>query len=290
MNVRLPICTALALVALLLGAGCGGGDGTPFSLETDESLYQQAKGLQRQGRNPEALTSYLKLIEKRGQQNSPEAHFEAGLIYLHDIKNPIEAIHHFNRHLELQQLSVPQQTRVRSLIESAKREFAKTIPGRFNDEQSARSGGGDSVERLQREIEDLKMENQRLRGGGPAPFLRTTRGPIEQVEVVAPPVSLGGEEMGVRIASPPPNLALPAAPRAVQTGPTVGGRPTPTRPPGASLAPVAGRRYKIAPGDNLFQIARKHGVTVEAIAMVNRDVLPSGVNSPLRPGTELKIP
>jgi LysM repeat protein len=53
---------------------------------------------------------------------------------------------------------------------------------------------------------------------------------------------------------------------------------------------VAGRRHTVAKGDTLYSIARKHGVKVEAIAAVNRDVLGGGVNSPLRPGAELKIP
>jgi len=287
MTVHHRLSTAFALVALLLGAGCTGGDNALFALETDESFYQQAKQLQRQGRNPEALTSYLKLIEKRGAQNAPESHLEAGIIYLHDIKNPVEAIHHFQRHLELQQLTQAQQTRVRGLIENAKREFARTLPGRFNDEQAARPGGMDAVDRLQRENDELRAEIARLKGGGPAPFLRTTRGPVEPVEVLPPPVASTGDEVAVRIAPPPPGLA--AAGMTAGT-PAFGGRQAPTRPAGPGPLPAAGKRHSVAAGENLFRIAQKYGVKPEAIALVNREALPKGIATPLKPGMELKIP
>lgn len=290
MTVHHRLSTAFALVALLLGAGCTGGDNALFALETDESFYQQAKQLQRQGRNPEALTSYLKLIEKRGAQNAPESHLEAGIIYLHDIKNPVEAIHHFQRHLELQQLTAAQQSRVRGLIENAKREFAKTLPGRFNDEQSARPGGMEAADRLQRENDELRAEISRLKGGGPAPFLRTTRGPVEQVEVLPPPVAATGDDFAVRVAPPPPNLAIAGM---AASAPSFGGRQAPTRPPagsGPAALPPAGKRHTIAAGENLFRIAQKYGVKPEAIALVNRDALPKGIATPLKPGMELKIP
>jgi hypothetical protein len=289
MNVRHRFSTAFALAVLLLGAGCTGGDNTPFALETDESFYQQAKQLQRQGRNPEALTSYLKLIEKRGAQNAPESHLEAGIIYLHDIKNPVEAIHHFQRHLELQQLTGAQQARVRSLIENAKREFARTLPGRFNDEQAARPGGMDAVDRLQRENDELRAEIARLKGGA-VPFLRTTRGPVEPVEVLPPPVTATNAEVAVRAAPPPPNLAMAGM---AASAPSFGGRQPPTRPPGSSgpaALPPAGKRHTVAAGENLFRIAQKYGVKPEAIALVNRETLPKGIASPLKPGMELKVP
>ena len=63
--------------------------------------WEAAGKLQAQDRNAEALVSFLKGIEKRGEGAAPEAHFEAGLIYLRHTKDYIEAIHHFQRYLEL---------------------------------------------------------------------------------------------------------------------------------------------------------------------------------------------
>jgi LysM repeat protein len=54
--------------------------------------------------------------------------------------------------------------------------------------------------------------------------------------------------------------------------------------------PAAGKRHSVAPGDSLYRVALKYGVTVEAILAVNREALPSGVKTTLRQGMELKIP
>jgi LysM repeat protein len=72
----------------------------------------------------------------------------------------------------------------------------------------------------------------------------------------------------------------------VQTQPKQAGGTS--RPQAAGT--VAGKRHSVAPGETLFAIGRKYGVKPEAIAAVNRDRLPSGLNSKLSPGMELKIP
>jgi tetratricopeptide (TPR) repeat protein len=127
MTVRRQYATALALAALLLGAGCGKPDGAAVVPEAEDPLYVDGKQLVRQGRNPQALTAFLKAIEKRGVQESAESHLEAGLIYLEHIKDFPEAIHHFRKFLELQPNS-KDAARVRALVDTAKRAFARTLP------------------------------------------------------------------------------------------------------------------------------------------------------------------
>lgn len=292
MPVRRQLSALLALGALLLGAGCSGGDSLVFSAETDDPLYLQSQQLKRQGRNSEALTSLLKVIEKRGELASPESHLDAGLIYLDHIKDPIEAIHHFRKYLDL----APNSTKaplVRQRVDLARRELFRSMPGRPSDEQFTRGGGVDVVERQQREIDELKAELGRQRGSGPAPFLRTTRGPVEPAE--AAPAPAVASQSQLKIAPLPPSFVPepvvppPAAPQSFGARPSSAKAAAAASRPGPG-APVAGRRHAVAKGDTLYSIARKYGVKVEAIAAVNRDVLAGGVNSPLRPGAELKIP
>jgi hypothetical protein len=82
MFVHRRIFALMALATLLAGTGCGDGGGRSYGVETDDPVYREGKQLQRQGRNPEALTAFLRVIEKRGEQFAPESHLEAGQIYL----------------------------------------------------------------------------------------------------------------------------------------------------------------------------------------------------------------
>ena len=289
MPARRQLSALLALGALLLGAGCSGGDSLAMAAETDDPLYLQSQQLKRQGRNSEALTSLLKVIERRGEQASPESHLDAGLIYLDHIKDPIEAIHHFRKYLDL----APNATKaplVRQRVDLARRELFRAMPGRPSDEAFARGGGADVVERQQREIEELKAELGRQRGSGPAPFLRTTRGPVEPAEGV--PTAAVASQSLLKIAPLPPSFV----PEPVEAPPAQ--RTAAARQPAAKTAgtkagtsaPVAGKRHTVAAGEGLYRIGLKYGVRPEAIAAVNRELLPAGVNSKLSPGMELKIP
>src|SRR5512140_1395091 len=137
MTVRRHISAAIALCVLLLGAGCTDRNNAPMPAEMDEPLYVEGIQLKRQGRYPEALSAFLKVIDKRGARSAPESHVEAGVIFLNHSKDPIYACYHFRRYLELQPNS-KQAELVRGMVNSAKREFARTLPGRPMDDQSVR--------------------------------------------------------------------------------------------------------------------------------------------------------
>ena len=260
MTVRRHLTTLLAFAVLLLGAGCGGNEGVSFGAETDDAVYQQGKQLQRQGRNPEALAAFLKVIERRGEQNAPESHLEVGLLLQR--QDPIAAIYHFNKYLELQPSS-KQAPLVRGLRDTAKREFARTLPGHPDESQSAVLDMRGQLERLQRENDALKAELDSRRGGAAPPLLRISRAPVTEEARPAPAAT---DDSPISLAPMPTFTTKPAAP----------------------AAPAA-RKHTVAPGDTLYGISKKYSVKIEDIATANRDVLPS-VLAPLRVGTELKIP
>ncbi|MSU24802.1 MAG: LysM peptidoglycan-binding domain-containing protein [Opitutus sp.] len=279
MTVRRQITSLLAFAGLSLGAGCGG-DSRPLPVETDEPVYRQGQQLVKQGRNPEALAAYLKLIEKRGEQASPESHFAAGLIYLkHSPKDPVEAYHHFRKYLELQPKS-KQARGVRDLLDNAMREFARTIPGRVLEDQSVRLELTDQVKLLQRENDALKLELGSLRVGLPLTTLRSSRASAVADES---PVSVAPVRSRPMLAEPPVIAPAPAPVRLLA--------PASASPPTAPERPTA-RKHTVVPGDTLYKIAVKYygsGAKVDEVynanlgAMKNRNVLP-----PV--GTELKVP
>lgn len=305
------------LAALLLSAGCGGGDGVPFSAEADDPLYQQGQLLKKTGKNSEALATFLKVIEKRGEQASPESHLEVGIIYFQHTKDPVEAIHYLRKYLGLEPNS-QQAPFVRQQVELARRELLRSMPGSPRDDLPVRTGlgGQDIIDKLQRENEDLRVENDRLKGvNNNAAYVRTPRNAIDsttvtQVPVISPDQFVPRTEVTTPSFVTPPGMpqttagqVAPTTTRGTATTTTRPPTPTTTRQPTASpvTTPVpptrpgsgvaaAGKRHKVAAGETLWRIGQKYGVKPEAIIAVNRDVLPAGVNSKLSPGMELKIP
>jgi tetratricopeptide (TPR) repeat protein len=291
MTVRSKIACVLAAFALMCGAGCGGGGSVTLTAETDEAYYQEGQRLLRQGREAEALSAFLRVIEKRGEQASAESHLNAGTICLYHIKDPIEAIHHFRRYLELQPNS-PLAPKVRGLVDTAKREFWRAMPAHPLESQVAGLDQSEQIRQLQRENDQLRSELTALRAGQSAQFLRSTRTTVEpndgamsvsaSVPVITPaplPAPPASGEPAFTLAPARTSLPSPVSPAPKAN------RPTP--PPAANA-----RRHTIAPGDTLYKISVKYfgnGSKVEAIFEANRAVM-QNKNSLPRVGTELKIP
>lgn len=309
MRIR-PIVTVVFAAALLCVTSCERGDVQSFSSEADEPNYRQGQQLVKQGRSQEALAAYLKVIAKRGE-SAPESHLEAGLLYLQQIKDPLAAIYHFRKYLELQPNS-RQAVYVKGLVDTAKREFARTLPAQPLESQT----GLDlleKVDRLQRENDDLKAELATVRGGTALPTIRT-RGtltdeaptvdtqrtesstpPSEPMITLRPAPSAEAAE-GATENESPVSLA-PATPdesagrpRFIPTPPSVApARSAPTKP--TAPASTGGRRHTVGKGDTLFSLAQKYYGNRSRwrdIYAANRDVLPS--ENALRLGMELKIP
>ncbi|HEX2852072.1 MAG TPA: LysM peptidoglycan-binding domain-containing protein [Opitutaceae bacterium] len=285
MTVRRQTAFCLALVLIAIGAGCGGRDTQPVAAEIDEPYYRQGQQFVKQGRTQEALALFLKVIEKRGEQSSAESHLEAGLIYLHHSKDPIEAYHHFRQYLA--QPNPRQAAAVRALVDTAKLEFARTLPGQPFANPAVRTDLLEQLAKAKRDNEELVAENAALRAAAP---LRTTRGPISndapQNRIVLPiptPVIPVEEDSPVSLA---PTQPLPA--NDAQT--SAGNRAPPARP---GATPAAGRRHVVEQGDTLFRLTQKYygapsTAKARAIFEANRDVMKSETD--LRIGMELKIP
>lgn len=295
MRARRRFLLLLALLAALLGAGCGERDGAPLAAETDDPYYVQGKQLQKQGRNAEALNAFLKVIDRRGDNPSPESHLEAATLYLHQIKDPLAACYHFRRYLKAQPNS-KQAPNVLGMVEAAKREFARTLPGRPLEDQSVRMAVDEEVGKLRRENEELRAELAVLRGGGAVPVPRASRLITLPVEVLTPaPTPTPPPPVAAVINSPV--TPAPASPRVaaepsvvIQRAPPLPAKPPRTGPaaPTAKPPPV-GRTHTVAAKDTLYGIARRYNVKVEEIVAANPALLPR-VNTPLRVGTVLRLP
>jgi tetratricopeptide (TPR) repeat protein len=232
-----PFYRLFLLLALLGGAslGLGGCERPPtsgFVAEVDEPNFRRGRELLRQGRDQEALASFLRVIAKRGD-DAAESHLEVGLLYLEKIRDPIAAIYHFRRFRELKPNS-PQADLVRQRIDAATRDFARTLPAQPLENQNRRNDLLERLEQLQAENASLKTALAANRVAGPiaAPSPATRPGPT----LTPPPVTGGG-------------LQIERAP--------VTGAPTEaeTRPRTPPTAPT--RTHTVVRGDTLYSLAQR---------------------------------
>ncbi|MEO6243874.1 MAG: LysM peptidoglycan-binding domain-containing protein [Opitutaceae bacterium] len=284
MTVRRYIFALIALAALLGGvAGCSDRGSVPTLVETDEPFFVQGMQLKKQGRHAEALTAFLKVIDKRGTRAASESHLEAGAIFLNHTKDPLEACHHFRKYLELQPNSKEAEG-VRGQVKIAMRDFASKLPGRPMEDQSVRLQAEEDIAKLRRENEELRAEIATLRGGGAMPVSRLPR-------MIAVP-----DEVHTTRAAPDPTMVvdMPAreSPPAVsafaehKVAPATPSTKAAKAPTTAKSPPLTGRTHTVKPKESLYGIAKQYGVTVPELSAANGIKNPSSVAI----GTVLKIP
>ena len=101
------------------------------------------------------MTAFLGVIDAR--RDAPESHFEAGYIYLREMKDPVRSIYHFNRYLEFNPQS-DQAPQVRQLIETAQKEFARQLPAQPYSGELDRLDLMELIKNLRKENESMKRD------------------------------------------------------------------------------------------------------------------------------------
>lgn len=297
--------------------GCGDSERFSYASETDEPNYREGQSLLKAGRRQEALSAFLKVIDKR-RDDAPESHLEVGLLYAQHINDPLSAIYHFRKYLALRPNS-PQAPLVRQRIDAAIRDFARTLPAQpLDGSQLQRVDLVATLDRLKQENEALKQQLADARAGrglpavsaaaeqpattAPAnadalsfsvgaaptvPTVRTRPAPAAPSNPPAPVVS-------TRTAPAKTGTPLITVPATSRTTPTISTRATQTAPVAAakSTAPApSGRKHTVRPGDTLSKLAQQYynnRAKWRDIYAANRDVMKS--ESDLHTGMELKIP
>ena len=228
--------------------------------ETDEKQYQLGQDFKNQGRMEEALGAFERVIDAR--RDAPESHLEAGYIYLRTLKDPINAIYHFNRYLRLQPHS-SRATQVGQLIETAQKEFARQLPAEPYEGSLDRIDLMDLVQTLKQDNEGLKRE------------LMTASSRVQQLENVLGQARRSTQAQAYAQVGQAAQVR-PSAPTTQQAAPTPANAP---------------RAYTIRAGDTLSAISKRfYGTPTRWIDIyqANRDRLSS--ESAIRVGQEIRIP
>lgn len=272
-------------------AGCGGNDRLSYATEIDEPFYREGQSLLKTGRKQEALSAFLKVIEQRGD-DAPESHLEVGLLYLQHINDPLAAIYHFKKFLALRPNS-PQASLVRQRIDSAIREFARTLPAQPLENKLQRVDLVATLDRLQQENERLKQQLADLQAGRADSTLLADRGPSGSAPAAVAvdanrPVSFNFDPMPVVHTQKP---VLTSAPVRANIPPATTAAKPAQKPPVATPSTRSARKYIVRPGDTLVKISQQlYGTKTryKDIFNANRGVMKS--DSDLKVGMELTIP
>ncbi len=261
-------------LGLLVLAGCNRLPEGETIAEVNEPAYEEGKRLLKQGREQAALAEFTRVIQTR-RDGAPESHLEVGLLYQLEIKDPIAAIYHFRRYLELKPNS-READLVRQRIDAATRDFARTLPAQPLENQALRADLLDRVESLQQENTRLKDELAQFYGSR-----ATSQGTVADLRIDSPPTT----QLPARTATSPVSRApLP------QTGNRPVSRPQRPEPSEAGSADPT-RIHTVVKGDTLYGLARRYyqdPSRARDIYAANRNKMRS--QNDLQVGMQLVIP
>ncbi len=156
MKIRLLTIPLFALVgaSFSLWTGCGSSD-LP-GIEENDSAYERGRAHLRQGNEEEALDEFLSVTRRIVQ--SPQSHIEVGrlLMKLENRRDPVAAIYHYRRFIELSPESKEAAT-VEQLIVTAEREIIRKLPGEPYVEHLEALRLREENSRLKRELADMRV-------------------------------------------------------------------------------------------------------------------------------------
>ncbi len=148
------LAASVAVLYILVAGGCDIGKENIVK-ETNETHFVRGQDELRRGNVSEAMSAFLKVVEKR--KDAPESHFELGRIYLDNMNDPIQAIYHFKKFLELKPNSQISPM-VRQLIDTAQKKFAASLPESPFESNVRRMELEELLQKLQKENLELKQK------------------------------------------------------------------------------------------------------------------------------------
>ena len=255
-----------AAVALL--AGCD-----KVSFDRSDRAFEQAEQKRGSQDYRAAVAFYEKALKV--DKKAPDAHFRMGMIYDANLDDPVGAVHHFKRYMEMQP-NGPHAKEARANLDRIELKLATSLAGGTLITHA-------EAAKLRQENKDLR-DQLAQRPGGPPPPPQSNPTPPPSAALPRTPM-----ESGRRASRAPPRPpATPPAITATPRGPAAGKQAARD----AQLHPAPGTRtYVVQPGDSLASIARKfykNKARAKDIQDANLNSVPD--ERKLKPGMTLIIP
>ncbi|MEM1059329.1 MAG: tetratricopeptide repeat protein [Verrucomicrobiota bacterium] len=260
--------------ALALVAGCNQQDPNLAKETSENPFFAQAEAQLQANNYVEAVNSYEAALQANPEV--AQAHFEIARIYSERLNDPVSAIYHFDRYVELRPES-DQRASVEQLRDDAKLTFAA-------------NNAKDSVE-LQQTITRLQNENKLLKDeleGFKQRLAAATSPPAGPAFEAVASVSetAVAEEVSSDESGQPSILAAVAEEATAETSEDGEADSKPAQP---------ARTYVLQSGDSLWKIARKFypddrdiNAVIKRIREANPETLANDRN--LKIGTEIVLP
>jgi tetratricopeptide (TPR) repeat protein len=253
------------LAGCLLLSGCWPSPTAPLD-EQKESNFLAAKARVQDRDYDGAIEAFEKALEVN--PHSASAHFELAVIHDQQKGDFATALYHYEKARRLRPNAYPADI-ARDRVEVCKRELAKTVT------QTP------TMEYLQREIDRLMLENQRLRQAVQE-WQNYYHGRSSVMPAGGTNLAAGGTHLPPTSTSTP-TVAAMDVPRNLATNLAGGRHSTPSSPSGASASQ---RTHKIVAGDHPARIAARYGIKLSALRAAN----PGMDDRRLRVGQTLVIP
>ena len=235
------------LVALVLGAGGCLPSSEGQSDEQKDPYFQTGKSRAMDRDFKGAIESFEKALE--ANPRSALAHFELGVLYEQQENDYAAALYHYDRCVKLRPNEHPADNAL-GRIEICKRELAKSV------------AQIPSMDKMQKELDRLTLENQQLRQN------------LEQLKAAA------GRQPGPTItplpSNPPPVRIIRGG---ISNAPTRRDfTPRPNNTGGGPITPLpALRTHKVVERDTFASISRRYGLKLSALQAANPGVNPSRI-------------
>jgi LysM repeat protein len=296
------VLLSLTTLAIL---DCLGGCSSESLVDERNIYYIRGTKLREEKKQEEAVKAFETCLRLSPQ--SAQAHLQLALIYDENLDDPLTAVYHYRRFLEMRPddanaqavngwLQKAEQKLVQRLLQAAV--YAAINQGGATPPLPESAGPSARELALLARVQELTATNEELREQAKEPVIDTT--------LLPPPASPPAPALPVAVPAPlptpPPTAPAPAA-TPVATAPAVAPAPAapalaavpkPKPAPAAPAAPAASggvRLHTVVAGDTLISLSRRYyGNTSHwpQLRQVNRDLL--GDKADLKLGMKLRIP
>jgi len=279
----------LVFVAALTLGGCNqSADKDPAQTDSDSNPnYKQAQQ-DLDSDNPQAAVADYQAALAANPKLAG-AHYELGMIYANKLNDPISAIYHFKRFLDLSP-STDKKDQVQAIIDKEGATYASSLPNAGPSADDMTKLQTDNAA-LKKEVDDANTtisqlqakltDAQKAAAAAPAPTPTPLEAPAPAVAADPAAPSTNAAPAGPLKALPVDQSAAAAGNASVDTGST-------------NAAPVSvtgARSYTVVKGDSYWRIAKKMypGDTKNGVAKI-QEANKQTMSKPLKIGQVLVIP